>query len=301
MRRMIATSGRTATCALLLGAAMFLHACTEPPKPNPHYVLGAPYQSGGVWFYPRDSDDLTETGLASVLIGDHAPLTTDGELFDQTALAAAHPTLQLPAIARLTNLENGLQVMVRLNDRGAPDPRRLVQVTQRTATLLGMTPSSVTRVRLEVLPNESRAAANAVPGAPNLALTAAPRGSVQVAELPPPPGVRQGDGRVVSDAAAAPVQAVPAALPLRLPEARVQTQPAPGRLMVRLDTFDEFVYAAVQQAKMSRAGARIVTLFNGKTREYRVEIGPIPDTEQADAILLQALAYGIPDARIVID
>jgi hypothetical protein len=132
-------------------------------------------------------------------------------------------------------------------------------------------------------------------------MTAAPRGSVQIAELPPPPGVRQGNGRVLSDAAAAPAEVVSAAPPLRLPEARVQTAPEPGRLMVRLDTFEEYAYAAVQQAKMGRAGARIVTVFNGRTREYRVEIGPIPDTGQADAILLQALAYGIPDARIVID
>ena len=60
-------------------------------------------------------------------------LTADGEAFDQSALAAAHQTLQLPAVARLTNLENGLQVMVRINDRGPATPHRLVEVTRRTA------------------------------------------------------------------------------------------------------------------------------------------------------------------------
>ena len=130
-------------------------------------------------------------------------LTTDGELFDQTALAAAHPTIQLPAIARLTNLENGREVTVRLNDRGSGDPHRLVEVTSRTAALLDMPPGGLARVRLRVLPNESHAAAEAVPGAPSLALTAAPRGKVEVAELAPLPGVRQGNGRPLPAATAA--------------------------------------------------------------------------------------------------
>ena len=89
-------------------------------------------------------------------------------MFDQTALAAAHPTIQLPAIARLTNLENGRQVIVRVNDRGSGDPRRLVEITRRTALLLGVPPGGVARVRLQVLPGESHAAADALPGAPSL-------------------------------------------------------------------------------------------------------------------------------------
>ncbi|WP_428483222.1 RlpA-like double-psi beta-barrel domain-containing protein [Rhodopila sp.] len=283
-------------------AALLLHACTQPPKPDPHYVLGPPYQSGGVWFYPRDSDDLDETGLAAVLTGAHPPLTTDGEVFDQTALAAAHPTLQLPAIARLTNLENGLQVMVRLNDRGNPDPRRLVQVTRRTATLLGMSQTGIGRVRLQVLPVESRAAVEAVPGAPKLAISPAPRGPVEVVQLAPPSGVRQGRGRPLADAAVIkPIDETIVTPPLRLPEAVVRTIPQPNRLMVRLDTFDALHNAAVQQAKMSGAGARIVAFQEGRTRQFRVQIGPLQDVARADAVLLQALEYGIPDARIVID
>ena len=91
-------------------------------------------------------------------------MTTDGEVFDQTALAAAHPTIQLPAIARLTNLENGREVTVRLNDRGSGDPHRLVEITRRTAHLLDMPPDGVARVRLHVLPDESHAAAEALSG-----------------------------------------------------------------------------------------------------------------------------------------
>jgi rare lipoprotein A len=271
-------------------------------KPDPHYVLGPPYQTGTTWYYPRESFDLDETGLAAILPDSAVRLTTDGELFDQTALAGAHPTLQLPAIARLTNLENGRQVMIRLNDRGTGDPRRLVQVTRRTAQLLGMLPSGVAQVRLSVLPNESHAAADDLPGAPSLALTAVPRTAVEVAELAPPPGVRQGNGRALAVAGVASRRDAPiAAPPMRLPEAVVQTPPRPGRLVVNLDTFDEYQYADVQRARMAAAGARIVSVFQGRSRQFRVEVGPLSDVARADAVLEQARASGVLDAKIVVD
>jgi rare lipoprotein A len=271
-------------------------------KPDPHYVLAKPFTTNNVWFYPRESYDLDETGLA-VIANTGAPrLTTDGEVFDQTALAAADPTIQLPAIARLTNLENGRQVVVRVNDRGSGDPHRLIQITNRTAVLLAIPLATVARVRLQVLPNESHAAADSLPGAPLLAMTAAPRGSVEIAELAPLPGVRQGGGRALPIVPVATPAAPEAAAPLlRLPETITQTAPRPGRLMVQLDTFDEYQYAAAQRARMSAVDAQIVTLVSGRKRQFRVEIGPLPDVAKADAVLDHALASGIPDARIMVD
>jgi rare lipoprotein A len=287
------------SCGLTLLVAGCNHAAL---KADPHYVLGKPYQAGSVWYYPRESYELDETGLAAVSRNSTPRLTANGEVFDQGALAAAHPSLQLPAIARLTNLENGLETTVRINDRGTGDPHRLVEITQRTAQLLGIRPDGVARVRLLVLPAESRAAAEALPGAPSLPMTTAPRGAVEVAELPPPPGVRQGGGHnVVASVAQMPETPPAAPPPLRLPEAVTRTEARPGRLMVRLDTFDEYQYAAVQRAKMAGAGAMIVTSRQGRTRQFRVEIGPFPDVAHADAVLDQALSSGIPDARIVVD
>jgi rare lipoprotein A len=286
-----------------IAIALLTFGCTQQaPKPDPHYLLGKPYRAGNIWFYPAETFDLDQTGLASVAKGDPVRLTSDGEAFDQTALAAGHPTIQLPAIARLTNLENGREVTVRLNDRGSGDPRRLVEVTKRTALLLAMPPDGVARVRLQVLPNESHAAADALPGAPSLAMTTAPRGGVEVADLAPPPGIRQGNGRVLPDApVAAPAEAQTAVPPMRMPEAITQTAPRPGQLMVELDTFEEYQYAAVQRAKMGWANAQIISTADGRTRRFRVEVGPLPDVAHADAVLDQALASGIPDARIVVN
>jgi rare lipoprotein A len=297
------TRGLKVSPILPVTLALLTFGCAKTQlKPDPHYVLGNPYQVGSFWYYPKEAFDLDETGLAAVVNDDRRRLTTDGEVFDQAALAGAHPTIQLPAIAQVTNLENGRQVTVRLNDRGSGDPRRLVEITRRTAVLLGAPPDGVVRVRLQVLPGESHAAADALPGAPSLALTAAPRGGVQVSDLAPVPGVRQGNGRALPAVAAAPQEAMPAAAPpMRLAETVTQTVPRPGQLMVELDTFEEYQYAAVERAKMASAGARIVSIVKRRTHEFRVEIGPLPDIAQADVILDQALASGIPDARIVVD
>ena len=301
-RRRSGRAGRRALLALVLTLPVSCCSVTPALRPDPRYVLGKPYQSGKLWYYPQEAFDLDDTGLASVVKDDSVRLTADGEMFDQTALAAAHPTIELPAIARLTNLENGREVNIRLNDRGSGDPHRLVEITRRTAQLIGVPAGGVARVRLRVLAAESHAASDALPGAPSLALTSAPRGGVEVAELAPLPGVRQSDRRALAATpivAAAEVQV--AAPPLRLPETIGQTAPRPGRLMVRLDSFDEYRYAAVQRAKMAAAGARIVSVLEGRTRRFRVEIGPLPDIVRADALLDQALGSGIPDARIVVD
>ena len=285
-------------CAALAG---LLAGCQKPPpKPDPHYVLDRPYPAGGTWWYPRESLNLDETGLAAVYPDDHTPLTTDGEVFDQAALAAAHPTLQLPAIARLTDLETGRSVLVRINDRGTPTPARLVQVTTRVATLLGIPADGAAQVRLTVLAAPSEAAEQRVPGAPNLPIAAAPLGAVTSASLPPPVGARQENGRAPLAAAAQP--SLSAAEPSdQVPETVTQDQPRPGRLWVRLDTFQSYQYAAIEQARLAGLGPSIEQVFDGREQGFRVMIGPLGSVAAADAAVDQAVRAGIADARIVVE
>jgi rare lipoprotein A len=286
-------------CALL-PAACAHH--TAPPSPSPHYVLGAPYQAGGVWRYPQANYDAVETGLATVYQGAHPPLTADGEAFDQTALAAADPTLQLPAIARLTDLDTGRQVTVRINDRGPATPHRLIEVTSRTAQLLGFPPSGVARVRLDVLPAESHAAADILPGAPGLAIAAAPRTAVSEQTLAAPSGFGQ-DG--ASPEAPVPrlesAALLPVAPPLRLPETVTQTTPDPGSLWVQAGSFLGRRYAAMQRARLAALHPQIVTGQTAGQQEFRVRLGPFATISEADAALDQAIAAGVPDARIVVE
>lgn len=291
-------AGALCCCAAV---ATLLAGCQRPsPQANPHYVLDRPYQSGGTWWYPRESHDLDETGLVAVYPDGHPPLTTDGEVFGQGALTAAHPTLQLPAIARLTDLETGRSVLVRINDRGTPTPRRLVQVTKRIAALLGMPADGAAQVRLTVLPGPSEAAEQRVAGAPNLSIAAAPLGAVSAAALPPPAGARQESGHAVLAGAAE--SAAPAGLlPEHVPETVTQGPPQPGRLWVRLDTFQFYQYAAIERARLAGLAPRVEQVFDGREESFRVMIGPLGSVAAADAAVDQAVRAGIVDARIVVE
>ncbi len=271
------------------------------PPAHPHYLLGGSYEASGTWFYPSARYAADETGLAMIEDAHDGALTADGEVFDQTALAAAHPTLQLPAIARLTNLETGRQVVIRINDRGPARPDRLVAVTRRTAELLHFLPGGVARVRLEVLPAESHAAVDALGGAPEerIAITPAPREAVQATDLPPP-------GRAGVVIAATPVPAartadvVPPA-PLRLPERVTEVVPRPGMLWVDLGQFSRYEYASRRAARVPALGPSVVRERRGRDETYRVHAGPFANTAAADQAFARARRAGVTDARIVIE
>jgi rare lipoprotein A len=282
-----------------MALAALLADCQRPTPADPHYVVGAPYQSSGTWWYPRESYSLDETGLAAVYPDNRPPLTTNGEIFSQGALTAAHATLQLPAVARLTDLETGRSVLVRINDRGTPTPNRLVEVTRHVASLLGMPAGGVAQVRLTVLTVPSEAAEQRVPGAPTLPIAAAPIGGVVSASLPPPPGARQESGH------AAPALATPPAtagnLSDHVAEIVMQGTPQPGRLWVRLDTFQFYQYAAIERAKLEALSPHIDQVFDAQGPAFRVMIGPFGSVAAADAAVDRAIRAGLADARIVVE
>lgn len=290
----------------LLMATLLLASCVPSPTPAPHYLLGEPYQAGGVWWYPRADLRLDARGLAEVYDDGHAPLTTDGEAFDQAAMAAANQTLPLPAIALVTNLETGRQVKLRINDRGPPTPRRMLAVTRRVAGLLGFPPGGVARVRLEVLEGDSQAAQNPLPGAPTLAIATAPRGAVTAASLPPPPGAHGSAGSAGVAAATQGTPAAPEAGPagpavaMRLAETVTQVAPDPGTLWIDLGRFPTYEFANMQRAAVARLGATIVSEMHGRGETFMVTIGPIQDVAQADRLLDQSVASGVSDAQIVV-
>jgi rare lipoprotein A len=290
-------------------ATLLLASCVPAPTPAPHYVLGEPYQAGGIWWYPRADLRLDTRGLAQVYGNPHAPLTADGEAFDQTAMAAANQTLPLPAIALVTNLETGRQLKLRINDRGPATPGRILAVTRRAAQLLGFPPSGVAQVRLEVLEGESQAAQDALPGTPKLSIATAARDVVAQANLPPPQGAQSssagnGPGATQPPDTASGAPATPGtgsgAPPMRLPETVTQVAPDPGALWIDLGDFPAYEFANIQRAAVAQLGATIVSDMHARTETFRVTIGPIQDVAQADRLLDEALARGVTDPRIVV-
>jgi rare lipoprotein A len=125
---------------------------------RPAYRVGAPYRVNGIWYRPSEDYTYASTGIASYYGADfHGRLTASGERFDMNELTAAHKTLPLPSMVRVTNLANGRSVVLRVNDRGPFVRGRIIDVSLRAAQILGFEHRGIARVRVEVLPEESRA------------------------------------------------------------------------------------------------------------------------------------------------
>lgn len=278
----------------LLGTALLLGSCgphPAAPPALPHYVVGSAYQTGGVWLYPLEQFRLDATGLATNI--DRAGLTADGETWDPEALVGAHGTLQLPAVVQVTNLETGLQIQLRLIDRGPPGVHRLLGVSRRAGQLLGMTGDA--RVRMEVLDGPSQALREQLHGAPVLAV-AAPREAVMAESLPPPGST----ARPAPVQRAEPTQDTPATPAVVLPQTAERVMADPASLWIDAGQFSQPGFA---RSVASRLGgqARVEPVGTGRAESFRVRAGPYADTAAADSALDQALHAGVTDARIVVE
>ncbi|MCA3279655.1 MAG: sporulation and cell division repeat protein [Roseomonas sp.] len=286
--------------------AVALLAIAGCAQPEPRYVVGNPYRLGGIWSYPQEDYALSETGLAEVMA---APIsggqTANGEVHSAQGLTAAHRTLQLPAIIRVTNLENGRSILLRVNDRGPERPGRILGVSPRAGALLGMAPGRATQIALALDGEKSRAAAEGLPGqapAP-IAIAAAPRAAVAREELAPLPGTREAPRReVLALPTAAPmpeVAPVTRAVIIALPETVTQGSPQPGRLFVDAGQFSQRDIAARVAARLP--GARVIQQGSGRNASFRVALGPFADVAGADLALERTLSSGVSGARIIVE
>lgn len=122
------------------------------------YKTGKPYKVAGYWYAPMPSAaGYDQSGVASWYGRDfHGKRTANGETYDMHALSAAHTTLPLPTLVRVTNLENGRSVVVRVNDRGPFVKNRLIDLSYAAAKALEFDRKGTARVRVQTLgaPNE---------------------------------------------------------------------------------------------------------------------------------------------------
>lgn len=120
------------------------------PKGGGRYQVGKPYQVRGKWYEPKEEPGYNKTGLASWYgSAFHGRKTANGEVYDKYHLSAAHPTFPLPSYARVTNIENGTSVVVRVNDRGPFAHGRIIDVSSKTAELLDMKQAGTAKVRVQ--------------------------------------------------------------------------------------------------------------------------------------------------------
>lgn len=121
-------------------------------KGGGRYQIGKPYKIRGKWYKPKLDESYHRTGIASWYGPNfHGRLTANGEIYDQYSLSAAHPTMPLPSYAKVTNLDNGASVVVRVNDRGPYAHGRLIDLSAKAAELLDYQKKGVARVRVKYL------------------------------------------------------------------------------------------------------------------------------------------------------
>jgi rare lipoprotein A len=122
------------------------------PKGGGVYRVGKPYVVAGRTFVPEENTSYRSEGLASWYGRDfHGRLTANGEVFDMESITAAHPTLPMPSYVRVTNLANRRSLIVRVNDRGPFHGNRVIDLSHKTADLLGFKDNGVARVRVEYI------------------------------------------------------------------------------------------------------------------------------------------------------
>lgn len=120
------------------------------PKGGGRFMIGDPYQVRGKTYVPKEEPGYNKSGLASWYgSAFHGRYTANGEVYDSAALTAASPTFPLPSYARVTNLENGTSIVVRVNDRGPYHPGRIIDVSGKTAEMLDIKRTGTARVNVQ--------------------------------------------------------------------------------------------------------------------------------------------------------
>ena len=303
-------AGRALAAPLGLIIALALAACASTPRqpavpatiPSPPTVPAAPppapdgvpdavprieprARSGNPPFYDvfgkryyvlSSSVGYWERGVASWYgPGFHKVRTSTGELYDMYGMTAAHRTLPLPAYVRVTNLQNGRSVVVRVNDRGPFVGNRIIDLSYTAAAKLDMLRNGTAMVEIRTID----------PTAPPPAITASASA--------PAPTAPAAAGTAVS----------PPAAPLTVVPVAEAPAPAPA-LFVQAGAFSDPANAErlAERLRGSNLGKVFVRddQLAGR-RMYRVRIGPVPDVAEFDRVVAALERAGISDAHLALD
>ena len=255
------------------------------------YKLGVPYEIDHDWYFPSYNPNYDRIGVASWYGHPfHGRPTANGEHFDMNEVTAAHPTLPLPSRVRVTNLENGRQLVLRVNDRGPFIDGRLIDVSRRAAQLLGFYREGLAEVRVEYLGLDHVD--------PDVPWPADSPKSTMLAKVAPA-------------VAGKPLQPATTAEGVTLPPSKPRRTTAAGaaRPQERGTAKGILVEAAVLDGRdaADRLGAIVGTLGTvaveperrGGRMVYAVRIGPVDSNDEATTILAQLNRAGLTESQII--
>ncbi len=130
----------------------------------PKYYVGTAYKVDDVQYIPVEDMTYNQTGVAGIIPTElNGTKTSNGEVFDINQMVATSKTLPLPTIARVTNLDNGQSVVVRINNRGPFVNTRLMDLSPAAAQKIGLNGQG--KVQIQVLGDQSIAVKTATLGA----------------------------------------------------------------------------------------------------------------------------------------
>ena len=253
------------------------------------YKIGNPYKINGKWYYPAVDYQYDEIGYASWYgPAFHGKKTANGEIFDQNKISAAHKTLPLPSIVRVTNLENGKVLSdIRINDRGPFARGRIIDLSKAAAKELDFLKEGIARVRVEILEDESRKLASGSKNSVN---------KVESAEI------KEIKKREFSNHSDLKLENSPKIKENDKKEDNLSSENSilkDAPLAIQVGAFNDHRNAKSLIEKLSEFKAYIVREFVNETYFYRVRIGPIESIDIAYSIKKKLNDLGFTSAHLI--
>ena len=282
---------------------------------GPRYKVGNPYSIKGKRYIPSENYSYKQTGIASWYGPNfHGKSTANGGTFDMHTISAAHRTLPVPSVVRVTNLENGRQLKIVINDRGPYAHDRIIDLSRRSAELLGVLKKGTALVRVEIIADESRSLkkymqTNGRYGRlPSSSLKSRytnlnnkrlnPNNYKQVSSAAPVGGVSRVTSKKSTPILKSPNQLVKTTRPIAKPR---PATPLRQGTFVQAGLFSNKGNAVKTVRALKKHGiVRMDVIKNSAGKKfYRVRVGPIKTAENADKILASVRRSGFKDATSI--
>jgi rare lipoprotein A len=267
-------------------------------EPRSHYGNPPFYDVFGKRYYVLSSSvGYVERGVASWYgPGFHKVRTSTGEPYDMYAMTAAHTTLPLPTYVRVTNLQNGRSIVVRVNDRGPFVDNRIIDLSYTAAAKLDMLRNGTAIVEVSSIEPPLATPATAAANATATATATFPATIARAAETTAP--ATTGSPGVGSSAVGLPAAGSNAAGLTVVPTAISKT------FFVQAGAFSDPANAQRLAEKLRGGGYGTVFVRDNEIagrRMFRVRIGPITGVAEFDRIVAALGRSGIRDARLALD
>ncbi len=275
---------------------------------SPRYKIGDPYEIKNIWYYPKRDLTYEETGIASWYGKKfHGKLTANGEIFNKDIISAAHKTLPMPSMVRVTNLDNGNVLNVRINDRGPYIHGRIIDLSEKAADLLGFKDVGIARVKVKILVEKSlwlerSAKEGKFPGSeattnesikfPNINSASRPKVSII--------------STVTDSNSSKLTKEIKTSFTEILASSRQgnlrKVEPQETKIWVQVGAFASTLNANKVVSKISHIYDTNITTIELNSRIlHRVRLGPTQEIEKADEILTKVFQLGYNGSKIIVE